>query len=141
MYFKIKNILKVKPRKYTRLWEKLNNSPHRKGLVLNVVIKTPKKPNSALRHVAKTVIYKNSKNIFGRIPGIGLIPTKYNRVLLRGGRANDLPSVRLTLVRNVYDFSGLLYKKKRRSIYGTSRPEHFTAHIRRRYRKILGITK
>jgi small subunit ribosomal protein S12 len=89
--------------------------------------------------VAVTNIYKNSKSILGRIPGIGLIPTKYNRVLLRGGRSNDLPSVRLTLVRGVYDFAPLGLKRKRRSIYGVSRPEHFTKHVRRRYRKILGF--
>jgi len=139
MNFRIRHILSKPNPPMTRVCAKLDWAPQRKGLVLNVVIKTPKKPNSALRHVAKTVIYKNTKNIFGRIPGIGYIPTKYNRVLLRGGRANDVPSVRLTLIRNVYDFSGIPGKKKRRSIYGTIRPEYYTTHVRRRYRKMLGI--
>lgn len=120
----------------SRVSSRLKNAPHRKGLVLRIVLLTPKKPNSALRHNAKTVIYKNSKLVFARIPGIGSVPTKYNRILVRGGRANDIPSVRLTAVRNVYDFAGLYGKKKRRSVYGTPRPEYFTSHIRRRFRKI-----
>jgi small subunit ribosomal protein S12 len=128
------NFLSIKKKK--RVSNKLSFDSHRKGLITSVVIKTPKKPNSALRHVARTAIYKNSKIVFGRIPGIGLLPTKYNRVLLRGGRANDVPSVMLTLIRGVYDFSGLVNKKKRRSIYGADRPENYTSHIRRRFRQI-----
>ena len=137
IYFILK--LKRKNKSISRVFNKLNGAPQRKGLVIRIVLRTPKKPNSALRHLAKTVIYKNSKLVFGRIPGIGSIPTKYNRVLVEGGRANDIPTVRLTLVRNVYDFSGLYNKKKRRSVYGTPRLENYTAHVRRKYRKILGI--
>nr|YP_010117039.1 30S ribosomal protein S12 [Euplotes vanleeuwenhoeki]QPM99253.1 30S ribosomal protein S12 [Euplotes vanleeuwenhoeki] len=136
MYFHLRNRLKQKPFIKTRVFNKLSLAPHRKGLVLRVVIITPKKPNSALRHVAKVTIYKNIKRIFGRIPGIGYLPVKFNRVLVRGGRANDLPSVRLTLVRNIYDFSPLSMRKRRRSIYGVSRPSGFTKHKRRRYRHL-----
>lgn len=141
MKFNLYNILLKKQQKKSRINLRLYNGPQRKGLVLRVVIRTPKKPNSAMRHVTKTTIYKNSRFVYGRIPGIGFVPTKYNRVLLRGGRANDLPTVRLTLIRNVYDLSGILNKKKRRSLYGTTRPEHFTSHIRRRYRAIYGLKK
>ena len=119
-----------------RVSARFGQSPHRKGLVLAVVIKTPKKPNSALRHVAKTSIYKNGKRIFGRIPGLGSLPTKYNRVLLRGGRANDIPTVRITLIRGVFDFASLRSKRVSRSKYGVSRPEHYTSHIRRRFRSL-----
>ena len=67
--------------------------------------------------------------------GIGSVPQRYNRVLLRGGRANDVPGVRLTLVRNVYDFAGIYRKKKRRSIYGAPGPRSF---VRRRFRSFTG---
>ena len=96
---------------------------------------TPKKPNSAIRHVAKVKL-TNNKKITARMPGIGYLCVRYNRVLARGGRANDLPGVRFTLVRGVYDFSPVIFKKKRRSIYGTSRPENYTAHVRRCFRSI-----
>lgn len=130
-------ILNFKKFKSYYIINKLLWAPQRKGLVLNVVIKTPKKPNSALRHIARINIYKNKKLILGRIPGFGSVPSKYNRVLIRGGRANDLPMVRLTLIRGVYDFSSLPMKKKRRSIYGTLRPENYTKHIRRRFRHLF----
>lgn len=104
----------------SRLVYRLQNAPQIKGLVIRLVIITPKKPNSAIRHVAKLSLYKTGRRLFARVPGIGSLPTKYNRVLARGGRANDLPTVRFTLIRNVYDFAGLFGKKKRRSIYGTS---------------------
>ena len=100
------------------------------------MIMTPKKPNSAIRHVAKISIYKTNGTALCRIPGIGSLPAKFNRVLCRGGRANDLPTVRLTLVRGVFDFSPLYLKKKRRSIYGAPRPEHLINHRRRKYRHL-----
>lgn len=136
MSFRFRNCFKVKPFVKTRIYNRLSLAPQRKGLVLRVVIITPKKPNSALRHVAKITIYKNLKRVFGRIPGIGYLPVKFNRVLVRGGRANDLPSVRLTLVRNVFDFSPLSMRRRRRSVYGVSRPSTLTKHIRRRYRHL-----
>jgi small subunit ribosomal protein S12 len=94
---------------------------------------SPKKPNSAVRHVAKTNL-SSKLNISARIPGIGYICSKYNRVLVEGGRANDLPGIGYTLVRGVYDFSPVIFKKKRRSVYGTSRPEGYTKFIRRSLR-------
>ena len=94
---------------------------------------SPKKPNSAVRHVAK-VSLSNGLRLTARIPGIGYVCSKYNRVLVRGGRANDLPGVGYSLIRGVYDFSPVIFKKKRRSIYGTSRPDGFTKFIKRSLR-------
>ena len=134
---RLKLILRKNFKTKSRVYARFESAPQRKGLVIAVVIKTPKKPNSALRHVAQTHIYKNEKKIFGRIPGIGFLPTKYNRVLLRGGRANDIPSVRITLIRGVFDFTSLSNKRRSRSKYGVSRPEHYTSHVRRRFRSLL----
>lgn len=115
---------------------KLRKNPQLKGVVMRVTIMTPKKPNSAIRNIAKVNMYKTKRRLIGRIPGIGYIPNKYNRVLVEGGRANDLPTVRYTLIRGVFDFAGLYSKKKRRSVYGARRPENYTTHIRRKYRSI-----
>lgn len=96
---------------------------------------SPKKPNSAIRHVAKVAL-TSSRRVTGRIPGIGYICSKYNRVLIEGGRANDLPGVGYTLIRGAYDFSPVIFKKKRRSVYGTSRPDGHTKYVRRSLRLI-----
>jgi len=109
--------------------------PHVKGVVARLTTTTPKKPNSAIRHIAK-VRLTNLTRVTARIPGIGYLCVRYNRVLVRGGRANDLPGVRYTLIRGVYDFSPVVFKKKRRSIYGTARPENHTPHIRRCFRSL-----
>jgi len=92
-----------------------------------------KKPNSAVRHVAKVTL-TNGLRVTARLPGVGYLCSKYNRVLVQGGRANDLPGVGYTLVRGVFDFIGVIGKRKRRSIYGISRPEGFTKFIRRSLR-------
>lgn len=94
---------------------------------------SPKKPNSAVRHVAKVAL-SNQLRLTARIPGIGYICSKYNRVLVRGGRANDLPGVGYSLIRGAYDFSPVIFKRKRRSIYGTSRPDGFTKFVKRSLR-------
>jgi small subunit ribosomal protein S12 len=108
--------------------------PQVKGIVNLVATMKPKKPNSAVRHIAKIKL-TNEINLTARIPGIGYRCSKYNRVLVHGGRANDLPGVGYTLVRGVYDFSGVIFKRKRRSIYGTGRPDNHTSHRRRCFRK------
>lgn len=120
----------------SRVFNRLCGAPHRKGTVSPLAIMTPKKPNSAIRNVAKLIITKNSRRAIARIPGIGNLPTKFNRVLFRGGRANDLPTVRLTLVRGVYDFSPLFLKKRKRSKYGAPRPESKVKHVRRKFRHL-----
>lgn len=94
---------------------------------------SPKKPNSAVRHVAKVAL-TNDLRVTARLPGKGYLCVKYNRVLVEGGRANDLPGVGYTAVRGVFDFSPVVGKKKRRSIYGVSRPSGFSLHIRRSVR-------
>jgi small subunit ribosomal protein S12 len=104
-----------------------------KGIVSKVNTMSPKKPNSASRHVAKIKL-TNDINITARVPGIGYICSKYNRVLVHGGRANDLPGVGYSLIRGAFDFSPVIFKKKRRSVYGTSRPENYTKHVRRCFR-------
>jgi small subunit ribosomal protein S12 len=111
----------------------LQSQPQLKGIVNKVTTMSPKKPNSAVRHVAKVTL-TNGLRVTARIPGIGYLCSKYNRVLVNGGRANDLPGVGYSLVRGVYDFSPVIYKKKRRSVYGTSRPDGYTKYIRKSLR-------
>jgi small subunit ribosomal protein S12 len=113
----------------------LRSRPQIKGIVIKVVTRSPKKPNSATRHVAKVKL-TNNKSVTARIPGRGYHCSKYNRVLVEGGRANDLPGVGYTLIRGVYDFSALIGKRKRRSIYGISRPDKSAKHTRRCFRTV-----
>ena len=95
---------------------------------------SPKKPNSAVRHVAK-VDLNNGLRLTARLPGRGYLCSKYNRVLIEGGGANDLPGVGYTAIRGVFDYQPGDKKKKRRSVYGVSRPSGFSKHIRRCFRK------
>jgi small subunit ribosomal protein S12 len=95
---------------------------------------SPKKPNSAVRHIAKVTL-TNGIRVTARLPGINYLCSKYNRVLVEGGRANDLPGVGYTLVRGVYDFSPVIYKKRRRSIYGVSRPDGLSKYVRKSTRR------
>jgi small subunit ribosomal protein S12 len=115
---------------------RLYGCPAARGLIIRVCIMNPKKPNSAMRHVAKVKLYRKPR-VTARIPGIGFGVAKFNRVLVRGGRANDLPGVSYSLVRGVYDFPSLYGKKKSRSFYGVSRPETGITYIRRKLRKKL----
>lgn len=94
--------------------------PQRKGVCLKVYIKTPKKPNSALRKVAK-VRLTSKKTIIGYIPGIGHKLQEHSIVLVRGGRVPDLPGVKYHLVRGKYDLQGLVARKTSRSKYGTKK--------------------
>lgn len=116
---------------------RLRQCPFGKGLVVRVYIMSPKKPNSAKRHVAKIKMY-NKPRVTARIPGSGFGVSKFNRVLVRGGRANDLPGVGYSLVRGVYDFSPHFGKKKSRSFYGLPRPENQVKYVRRKVRRKLG---
>ncbi len=94
----------------------------------------PKKPNSAMRHVAKVKLYRKPR-ITSRIPGRGFGITKFSRALSRGGRANDLPGVGYSLVRGACDFAPLFTKKRRRSFYGVERPMGSVKFIRRKLRR------
>ena len=107
--------------------------PFGKGLVVRVTIMHPKKPNSAMRHVAKVKLYSKPR-VTARIPGSGFGVAKFNRVLVRGGRANDLPGVGYSLVRGVYDFPPHMHKKKSRSFYAVPRSDSWPKHVRRHLR-------
>lgn len=111
----------------------LKKCPQVKGIVTRVVTMSPKKPNSAIRHVAK-IDLTNGLRLTARLPGKGYLCGKYSRVLVEGGRANDLPGVGYTVIRGVYDFSPVVGKVKRRSVYGVSRPSGYTKHIKRSVR-------
>jgi small subunit ribosomal protein S12 len=113
---------------------RLRKCPFAKGPVVRVIIMNPKKPNSAMRHVAKIKLYRKPR-VTARIPGRGFGVTRFNRVLVRGGRANDLPGVGYSLVRNVYDFPPLATKKRRRSFYGVERKQEDVFYMRRKVRK------
>lgn len=107
----------------------------KKGAVRRIKTMTPKKPNSAVRNIAKVKLVNKIK-ITTRLVGIGYLCVRFNRVLARGGRANDLPGVPYTLVRGVYDFAALFSKKRKRSKYGASRIEGSYKHVRRCFRKL-----
>lgn len=111
----------------------LQKRPQVKGIVTRVRTMSPKKPNSASRHIAKVKL-TNRLGVTTRLPGSGYLCSRYNRVLVNGGRANDLPGVGYTLVRGAYDFSPVVGKRKRRSVYGVKRPDGYTKHIRRCFR-------
>ena len=111
----------------------LQRRPQVKGIVTKVTTMSPKKPNSAIRHIAKVAL-TNGLRVTARITGVGYICSRYNRVLVTGGRANDLPGVGYTLIRGVHDFSPVIFKKRRRSVYGVSRPEGFTKYVKKSFR-------
>ena len=96
----------------------LKKTPQKKGTVKRARIVTPRKPNSARRPVAK-VFLSNNKKITAHIPGVGHNIRSHSSVLIRGGGSRDLPGVRYSCIRGVYDFSSIINKKRRRSIYGT----------------------
>ena len=112
----------------------LKRCPQVKGIATKVVTMSPKKPNSAIRHVVKVAL-TNSLRLKARIPGKGYMCVRYNRLLIEGGRANDLPGIGYTAIRGVYDFLPVVGKIKRRSIYGVSRPIGFTKYIRKSLRR------
>lgn len=98
----------------------LQKCPQKKGVCLKIYVKTPKKPNSALRKVAKVGL-TNRKTVITYIPGIGHSLQEHSMVLVRGGRVQDLPGVKYHLIRNKYDLRGIKERKQSRSKYGTKR--------------------
>jgi small subunit ribosomal protein S12 len=96
----------------------LEKCPQKKGLCIKIFVRTPKKPNSALRKLAKLKL-SNGKNIVAYIPGEGHKLQAYSNVIVRGGRVKDLPGVKYHLIRGQLDFKGLLDRKTSRSKYGT----------------------
>ena len=110
---------RTKPKKKTRTPD-LNNCPQRRGVCLQVRTQTPKKPNSALRKVAR-VRLSNGKEITAYIPGVDHNLQEHSIVLVRGGRVRDLPGVRYHIVRGVLDTLGVANRKQGRSKYGAKR--------------------
>ncbi len=98
----------------------LTGSPQRRGVCTRVYTTTPKKPNSALRKVAR-VRLTNGFEVTAYIPGEGHNLQEHSIVLIRGGRVKDLPGVRYHIVRGVYDTSGVQDRNQSRSKYGTKR--------------------
>jgi len=98
----------------------LRKSPQKKGVCLRVYTRTPKKPNSAIRKVAR-VRLTNGIDIIAYIPGEGHNLQEHSVVLVRGGRVKDLPGVRYHLIRGVYDLQGVASRKNSRSKYGTKK--------------------
>ena len=100
----------------------LQNSPFKRGVCLQVKTMTPKKPNSALRKIAR-VRLSNKFEVSSYIPGEGHNLQEHSIVLIRGGRVKDLPGVRYHIVRGTLDTSGVTKRKKSRSKYGTKKEE------------------
>jgi len=98
----------------------LDGCPQKRGVCLQVKTMTPKKPNSALRKVAR-VRLSNGKEVTVYIPGIDHNLQEHSIVLVRGGRVRDLPGVRYHVVRGVLDAAGVENRKQSRSKYGTKR--------------------
>jgi small subunit ribosomal protein S12 len=100
----------------------LSACPQRRGVCTRVYTTTPKKPNSALRKVAK-VRLTTKQEVICYIPGEGHNLQEHSIVLVRGGRVKDLPGVRYTIVRGALDTAGVKDRKKSRSKYGAKRPK------------------
>lgn len=100
----------------------LANCPQKRGVCVRVYTTTPKKPNSALRKVAR-VRLTNGIEVTTYIPGIGHNLQEHSVVLIRGGRVKDLPGVRYHIIRGSLDASGVANRKKSRSKYGAKRPK------------------
>ena len=97
-----------------------NPSPSKRGVVLQVRTMTPRKPNSALRKVAR-VRLSNKQEITAYIPGEGHELAEHSIVLVRGGTVKDLPGIKYKVVRNKFDTTGVVGRKTSRSRYGTKR--------------------
>lgn len=100
----------------------LNECPQKRGVCLSVRTATPKKPNSALRKIAR-VKFSNGQEGTCYIPGIGHNLQEHSLVLVRGGRVKDLPGVRYHIIRGTLDTAGVANRKQGRSKYGAKRPK------------------
>jgi len=100
----------------------LEESPQKRGVCTRVYTTTPKKPNSALRKVARVKL-SNGMEVTSYIPGVGHNLQEHSIVLVRGGRVKDLPGVRYHIVRGALDTAGVTDRKQGRSKYGAKRPK------------------
>ncbi|WP_338244067.1 30S ribosomal protein S12 [Aurantiacibacter hainanensis] len=119
------NQLVRKPRKPVKTKSKsaaMQSSPQKRGVCTRVYTTTPKKPNSALRKVAK-IRLTNQREIIAYIPGEGHNLQEHSVVLIRGGRVRDLPGVRYHVLRGVLDTQGVKDRRQSRSKYGAKRPK------------------
>jgi small subunit ribosomal protein S12 len=100
----------------------LQACPQKRGVCTRVFTTTPKKPNSALRKVAR-IRLTNGFEVTGYIPGVGHNLQEHSVVLIRGGRVKDLPGVRYHIIRGALDTQGVKNRKQGRSLYGAKRPK------------------
>ncbi len=100
----------------------LTRCPQRRGVCVRVFTTTPKKPNSAVRKVAR-VRLSNGYEVTAYIPGIGHVLQEHSVVLVRGGRVKDLPGVRYHVIRGALDAAGVENRRQGRSKYGTKKPK------------------
>ena len=100
----------------------LGACPQKRGVCIRVYTTTPKKPNSALRKVARVKL-TNGQEVSAYIPGEGHNLQEHSVVLIRGGRVKDLPGVRYHILRGTLDTQGVETRKQRRSLYGTKKPK------------------
>lgn len=121
------------PKKHDSRRRDLASSPQKKGTCLKVFLTTPRKPNSAIRKVAR-VLLSNYFRVTAYIPGRSHNLQKHSVVRVRGGRVKDLPGVRYTIIRGKYDLQRLVLRRNGRSKYGTSLPTRDT--IRGPYHKV-----
>jgi len=109
-----------KIKRHLRKTPALERCPQKKGICSKLVLRTPKKPNSALRKIVKLRL-TNNQFVYGYIPGEGHNLQEYSTVLIRGGRVKDLPGIKYHLIPGKLDFGGSKTRKTSRSKYGTKR--------------------
>jgi small subunit ribosomal protein S12 len=114
---------KRKPKSKINKTPALQKSPQKKGICLKMIIRTPKKPNSALRKIAKLKLFSNKKIVTAYIPGEGHNLQDYSVVLIQGGRVKDLPGVKYHIIRGKLDLQGLKKRVTSRSKYGAKKPK------------------
>jgi len=115
----MQSVFNVLARKRTELQR---GSPYKRGVCLKVTTMTPKKPNSALRKIAR-IRLSNGMEVTAYIPGVGHNLQEHSIVMIRGGRVKDLPGVRYHIIRGVYDTQGVEGRRQGRSLYGAKAPK------------------
>jgi small subunit ribosomal protein S12 len=106
-----------KKKQFKKKTPALKSCPQKKGVCIKIFIRSPKKPNSACRKVAKVKL-STGKKVDAYIPGEGHNLQQYSVILIRGGRTPDLPGIKYRLIRGKYDFKGVKNRKTSRSCYG-----------------------
>lgn len=118
----LNQLLRYSRKKQIKVFDKiLNKNPQKKGYCLRVFIITPKKPNSALRKVARLVILSSAKKVTVYIRGIGHNLQKHSLVLIQGGKIPDLPGIKHRIICGKYDCKGLIFRRNARSKYGAKK--------------------